>query len=109
MRSHAITGQCFVILAENPVTEQYLSTMETLLGPQEGIGTGGGNSAVYGPNGATIAGPHVGQEEQLVIAAIDLADIQRAKVLVDTAGHYSRPEVLRLSVNKTPMTGWAQT
>jgi nitrilase len=102
MRAHALTGQCFVILAENPVSAQNLAAMEAELGPQSVVGTGGGFSAVYGPNGAALGGPHVGPEERLVVADIDLDDIGRAKVLVDTAGHYSRPEILRLVVDARP-------
>jgi predicted amidohydrolase len=102
MRAHALTGQCFVILAENPVSGQNLAIMEAELGPQHVVGTGGGFSAVYGPNGATLAGPHTGSDERLVVAEIDLDEIGRAKVLVDTAGHYARPEILRLIVDARP-------
>lgn len=105
MRAHAITGQCFVIVAENPVTAQYLDAMHDALGPQEVLGTGGGYSAIYAPNGEIIAGPHTGSEERLVVAEIDLDAIARAKVLVDTAGHYARPGVLDLVINRRPLTG----
>jgi nitrilase len=102
MRAHAITAQCFVIVAQNPVTQNYLDTMEDMLGCPDGLEVGGGCSTIYGPNGATLAGPHKGLEETLVTAEIDLDDILAAKVLVDTAGHYSRPEVLTLCLNRTP-------
>jgi aliphatic nitrilase len=81
--------------------------MAALPGPQQSVSVGGGYSPTYAPNGATIAGPHIGLEEKLVMAEIDLSDIQRAKVLVDGAGHSARPEVLRLSLDRTPRTGWA--
>jgi nitrilase len=100
MRSHAITGQCFVIVAQNPVTDAYLTTMEKALGPQNVLEAGGGSSAIYGPNGLTIAGPHVGLEEKLVIAEVDLDQILKSKVLADTAGNYARPEILHLVVDR---------
>jgi predicted amidohydrolase len=105
MKAHAITGQCFVILAENPVTEQYLDAMEAVLGPQGELAPGGGYSAIYGPNGACLSGSHTGPEERLVTAEIDLDAIARAKVLVDATGHYARPEILRLVVDAREQTG----
>lgn len=99
MRSHALTGQCFVIVAQNPVTQQNVDAVEAAMGPQSVLGAGGGWSAIIGPAGDFIAGPHTGLEEKLVIAEIDLDAIRRAKVLADTAGHYARPEVLSLTVD----------
>ncbi len=66
---------------------------------------GRASGAIFGPTGATLAGPHSGAEERLVIADINLDDIARQKVLLDTAGHYSRPEVLRLVVDRRPLAG----
>ena len=100
MRSHAITGQCFVVVAQNPVTPAYIETMEKLLGPQHVLQAGGGSSAIYGPNGMMLAGPHVGEEEVLLTADVDLDMILRSKVLADTAGHYARPEIMHLVVDR---------
>ena len=105
-RAHALSGQCFVIVAENPVTQEYLDILEDGLGPQDQLSTGGGSSTIYGPTGWPVAGPHTGLEEKLVVAEINLEDIALSKIIVDSAGHYARPEVLRLVVDARPKTGF---
>jgi predicted amidohydrolase len=100
--NHAITGQCFVIVAMSPVTQQMLDVMSEALGPQEFLTVGGGWSAIVHPMTPYLAGPHTGLEEKLVVADIDLADIAGVRVFVDATGHYSRPEVLRLTVDAEP-------
>lgn len=95
-RAHALTGQCFVIVAQDTVTQQMLDVMSEALGPQDFIAPGGGWSAVIHPWGLYLAGPHLGGHETLVAADIDLSEIDVVKGFVDTAGHYSRPEILRL-------------
>lgn len=100
-RNHALTGQCFVVVAQNPVTQEMLDVMESALGPQEFLTTGGGWSAIIHPMSPYLAGPHTGTEERILTARIDLADIDGVKAFVDATGHYSRREVLRLHVDAT--------
>ena len=57
-----------------------------------------GNSVIVGPHGNVLAGPLVG-EEGIVVADIDAAEARASRHQFDPAGHYARPEVLRLHVN----------
>ena len=101
-RTHAITGQCFVIVAQNPLTQEMVGVFESELGPQDIQPAGGGWSAIFNPDGTTAAGPHTGPEECLLTAEIDLSAIDDLHTLVDAGGHFSRREVLRLWVDDEP-------
>jgi predicted amidohydrolase len=108
-RNHAITGQCFVIVSQSPVTQQMLDVMEEALGPQDFLTTGGGWSAIIHPMTPYLAGPHTGSQEKLLVAEIDLEDIAGVKVFVDATGHYSRSEILRLTVDDESKTAVTRT
>ncbi|KAJ7157172.1 carbon-nitrogen hydrolase [Mycena filopes] len=100
MKSHALMCQTFVICASNYVDETCLTWMETNLGKQDLVKRGGGWSSVIHPFCQILAGPHEGETERLVDAEIDLSELASVKVWIDAAGHYKRPEVLALKVDK---------
>lgn len=101
-RTHALTGQCFVIVAENPLTQDMIDVMEAELGPQDIQPAGGGWSGIIHPTGVDVVPPHTGAKEKLLVADIDLADIEFLHLLIDGKGHYARREVLRLWIDDEP-------
>lgn len=106
-RTHALTGQCFVVVAQNPLTQDMVDVMEAELGPQDLQPAGGGWSAIFDPNGMVLAGPHVGEQEVLLTAEVDLAAIDALLPLIDARGHFGRREVLRLWLDEEPKDAWA--
>ena len=54
---------------------------------------------IFGPDGAPLVKALGAGEEGILTAEIDLKDIDYAKALIDTVGHYSRPDLLSLLVN----------
>jgi nitrilase len=58
---------------------------------------GGGGSAILGPDGSYLAGP-LWNEEGILYAELDPQQLYRARQRFDPAGHYSRPDLLRLEI-----------
>jgi nitrilase len=59
---------------------------------------GRGGSAILAPSGSYLAGPLYG-EEGILYAELDPALLLAERQRFDPVGHYSRPDVLRLSLN----------
>jgi nitrilase len=58
---------------------------------------GRGGSAILGPDGAYLAGPLYG-EEGILYAELEPRRLHEERQRFDPAGHYHRPDILRLSV-----------
>ena len=68
-----------------------------LAGAPEVLSTGG--TCLAGPDGQWIVEPFC-HEEKLVTAEIDHRRVREERQNFDAAGHYNRPDVLRLTVNR---------
>ena len=58
-----------------------------------------GGSCIAGPDGSWIAEPLI-NEERLIVQTLDYRRVLEERQNFDPAGHYSRPDVTRLTVNR---------
>ena len=97
IRHIALEGRVFVLAVNQYVTRaHYPEDFElkvSLRAAPEVLCRGG--SAIVAPDGRYLAGPLYG-EEGILTAELDLGEAVQGKQLLDVAGHYARPDVLRL-------------
>lgn len=99
IRHYAFEAQAFVVNSTAVLTEEIIASLGT--GGSVGrLKPGGGYSAIVAPSGRFLAGP-VEDKETILYADCDFSLIADMKMIVDSAGHYARPDVVRLVVNHT--------
>lgn len=62
-----------------------------------------GDAVVIRPNGTVAAGP-LKREKGILYAEIDTEAARRARRSLDVCGHYARPDIFSLSVNRKPLS-----
>jgi nitrilase len=109
IRHIAMEGRCFVLSSNQYVTKDMypkdLACYDDLSSASEVMCNGG--SAIVGPLGEYVAEPVWGREE-IIIADLDMKQIALSQFDFDPVGHYSRPDVFKLLVNKEKQenTNW---
>lgn len=99
---YAIEGGCYVVAPCATVSDAMIEMLCVDDAKRAMLRAGGGASRIYAPDGRLMHDPLPEDQEGLIYADIDLDMITLAKAVADPVGHYARPDVTRLLLNKTP-------
>ncbi|MDP1790055.1 MAG: Nit6803 family nitriliase [Methylibium sp.] len=102
IRHHALESGCFVVNATGWLTDAQIASITPDPGLQKAL-RGGCHTAIVSPEGKDLCTP-LTEGEGIVYADLDMALIAKRKRMMDSVGHYARPELLSLLINDRPAT-----
>ncbi len=94
IRHHALESGCFVVNATGWLTDAQVASITPDPGLQRAL-RGGCHTAIVTPEGNYLGDP-LREGEGMLIADLDMALITKRKRMMDSVGHYARPELLSL-------------
>jgi nitrilase len=102
IRHHALESGCFVINSTGWLSEAQIESITPDPALQKAL-RGGCCTAIVSPEGVHLA-PPLKEGEGLLVADLDMNLITKRKRMMDSVGHYARPELLSLNLDDRPAT-----
>ncbi|HEU4962479.1 MAG TPA: carbon-nitrogen hydrolase family protein [Bacilli bacterium] len=99
-RAYAIRTQSFVVNVATVIQQDVIDLICVNERDHQLLRTGGGYAQLFAPNGASLNVSPGEHEATITYAEINLNLITFAKMICDSAGHYSRPDLIQVSVNQ---------
>lgn len=106
IRHHALESGCFVINSTGWLSPEQVAQITTDEKLQKVL-SGGCNTAIIGPEGNHLC-PPITEGEGIAIADLDFSLITKRKRMMDSVGHYARPELLQLHLNSSAASVMAE-
>ena len=100
IRHHALESGCFVINSTGWLSEAQIASITPNEALQRGL-RGGCMTAIVSPEGRHLAPPLI-EGEGILIADLDLSLIVKRKRMMDSVGHYARPELVNITLDPRP-------
>jgi nitrilase len=100
IRHHAAESACFVVNSTGWLSEAQIASITPNEGLQKAL-RGGCMTAIISPEGRHLA-PPLTEGEGILVADLDLSLIVKRKRMMDSVGHYARPELLSATLDPRP-------